>query len=191
MKTVAQSVSIRYRMDEQRRVPGSILSDQEFEFDNEVVNSRAYRDALARVAARHKRAPVEAPEYSIFLIPSEFCVGTPSDSALNCLTQDIVDDVFLKGYDGLDKRLKTRARRLKPGLAHRPRPAGPTQPQLGIALALLHLLCAVPLALGSELVRLRTRYRIQWLRARRRPSAPQLLRWWVAVTVGSTAHEDP
>ncbi|KAJ7931312.1 hypothetical protein B0H13DRAFT_1858151 [Mycena leptocephala] len=95
MKTVAQSVSIRYRMDEQRRVPGSILSDQEF--DNEV-KSRAYRDALARVAARQKRAPVEAPEYTI--------VGV---LPLNCLTQDIVDDVFLKDYDGLDKRLKTLA----------------------------------------------------------------------------------
>ncbi|KAJ6501759.1 hypothetical protein DFH09DRAFT_1335885 [Mycena vulgaris] len=131
MKTVTQSLSIRYRMDEQRRVPGSILSDQEFDFDDEVVNSRAYRDVLARAAARQNipAAPVKAPEYAIFLIPSEFCAGAPSDSALNCLTQDIVDDVFLGGYKGLNERLKTPA----PGaasLASRFAHALPVRPNL-------------------------------------------------------------
>ncbi|KAJ6501760.1 hypothetical protein DFH09DRAFT_1375704 [Mycena vulgaris] len=134
MKTVTQSLSIRYRMDEQRRVPGSILSDREFAFDDEVVNSRAYRDVLARVAVRQKApaAPVEAPEYTIFLIPSEFYAGAPSDSALNCFTQDIVDDVFLKGFDGLHERLKTPA----PGaasLASRFAHALPVRPNLSRA----------------------------------------------------------
>ncbi|KAJ6571947.1 hypothetical protein B0H19DRAFT_672715 [Mycena capillaripes] len=108
MKKVAQSLSIRYGTDDEGRSPSSILSDQEFDFDDEVVNSQAYRHTLARLERRvPAAAPVaKAPEYSIFLIPSEFCEGS-SDSALNCLTQDIVDDVFLEGYKGLNERLKT------------------------------------------------------------------------------------
>ncbi|KAK7016330.1 hypothetical protein R3P38DRAFT_1402353 [Favolaschia claudopus] len=147
LKTVANSVSIRYGIDQEdnrRRVPkpGSILSDdREFDFDDEIVNSRVYRDALA--AARQPRrapamVPAKRPEYSIFLIPTEFCVGGPaytfsdaasSNSALgsdspvastsassssvtatpdeDCLTQAILDDMFLCGYKGLGQRLRS------------------------------------------------------------------------------------
>ncbi|KAK7033430.1 hypothetical protein R3P38DRAFT_794595 [Favolaschia claudopus] len=140
LKTVANSVSIRYGIDQEdnrRRVPkpGSILSDdREFDFDDEIVNSRVYRDALA--AAQQPRrapamAPVKRPEYSIFLIPTEFCVGGPaytlSDAASgsplespsassssatattdeDCLTQAIIDDMFLCGYKGLSQRIRS------------------------------------------------------------------------------------
>ncbi|MCJ1446604.1 MAG: hypothetical protein MMC23_007109 [Stictis urceolatum] len=110
------------------RATESIVSNRSFDFDDELVKSKAYRQALvAPTAAPQPRKP--APDHEVFLVPSDFCFEQEVSEPC-CMTKDNLEIMSYGDYDGLQDRCSSNMPAVR-SLASRFTAALPTYPNEG------------------------------------------------------------
>jgi len=137
---LSHSASLRYGARQDPGVANSIVSDREFDFDDELVDSRAYRKAIA-TATTVASSPKPAPEYKVFLVPSDFCCDNQASEA-RCMSVENLDIMASGGWKDIRDHCPTKASsieglgsRITEVLCSRPNESGETRWRLYIYCA--------------------------------------------------------
>lgn len=104
---MSNSASLRYEARQDPGVASSIVSDREFDFNDELVDSRVYRKAIA-TATTAASSPKPAPEYKVFLVPSDFCFDKQA-SEPRCMSVENLNIMASGGWGGIRDRCPTNA----------------------------------------------------------------------------------